>query len=148
MNKLELKIGPPGTEFPDAIVVQIWIDGNPLIDLLKVYELPFAQKEGNPQIAGAYMGFHPEDFLQHLEEVNEAGKTVLLDCTCGVWGCWTLFARISPSENRVIWSDFEQKHRRAGSAQFWDYKDFGPFEFDRKDYEAQLEALKNRESEA
>lgn len=40
------------------------------------------------------------------------------------------------SEDTVVWSDFEQHHRKN-----WRYDSFGPFVFDRGQYEAALSEI-------
>ncbi|MGW2082651.1 hypothetical protein ACWCOW_38090 [Streptomyces sp. NPDC001939] len=45
-------------------------------------------------------------------------------------------ARITATADRVIWDAFEQPHRKAR-----DYVAFGPFQFDRRQYDDALRAL-------
>ncbi|WP_405715355.1 hypothetical protein OG264_37205 [Streptomyces xanthophaeus] len=61
------------------------------------------------------------------------GSTVVLGCTCGVWECWPLFARITATPEAVTWSGFRQPHRRA-----WGELAMGPFVFPRPAYEDAL----------
>ena len=63
-------------------------------------------------------------------------KTPVLDCECGEWGCWQLMTRITVAADLVIWDSFEQPHRTAR-----DYTAFGPFRFDRHQYDGALLAL-------
>jgi hypothetical protein len=60
-------------------------------------------------------------------------KTALLACGCGEAGCWDFLAAVTADRDTVRWSDFAQGHRPQ-----WDYREFGPFEFDRVEYEAAL----------
>jgi hypothetical protein len=48
-----------------------------------------------------------------------------------------LLARVTTTPETVVWSDFEQPHRRGR----WDYAQLGPFTFDRRQYEHAVEAL-------
>ena len=67
----------------------------------------------------------------------------MLNCECGIPGCWPLLCRIEVRDDRVIWSDFEQPHRSAPkSRRVWSYEGFGPFVFEWAQYEAALEALR------
>jgi hypothetical protein len=63
-------------------------------------------------------------------------KTPVLGCECGEWGCWPLMARITATADCVTWDAFEQPHRKAR-----DYVAFGPFQFDRHQYDDALQAL-------
>lgn len=121
----------------------ICINGVDLISLLKEHELPFAIEEGHPDLAGQYAGLFPtvaEDQGYFLGKPTEGddwdGKTQLYVCAgCGDSGCWPMLVRIEVRDDSIRWSDFEQPHRRDS----WSYASFGPFVFDRAQYE---EALK------
>ncbi len=63
-------------------------------------------------------------------------KTPVLGCECGEWGCWPLLARITATTDLVTWDAFEQPHRKTR-----DYVAFGPFQFDRHQYDDALRAL-------
>ncbi|MEU6629952.1 DUF6000 family protein [Streptomyces parvus] len=54
----------------------------------------------------------------------------------GEWGCWPLMARITATSDHVTWASFEQPHRRTR-----DYSGFGPFHFDRYQYDDAVNAL-------
>jgi hypothetical protein len=149
MNVIELRVVPHASgEFE---VVEIVVDGRPLIDRVREHERPFAEREGHPDLAGAYMSIAAPSVCppsrRLLGEPDKgrdwnSPKVALLGCTCGVTSCWPLLSTISVTPTTVTWSDFEQPHRRAGSAAvFWDYSGFGPFVFDRAQYEAALMAI-------
>ncbi|MBN1430157.1 MAG: hypothetical protein JXB07_17440 [Anaerolineae bacterium] len=57
-------------------------------------------------------------------------KALLLECTCGITGCWFLQARIEVGAECVRWYDFSQFHRD------WEYD--LEFRFERGEYERQL----------
>jgi hypothetical protein len=63
-------------------------------------------------------------------------KTALLGCGCGEVGCSPLMARITVTDDTVTWDEFEQPTRPG-----WDYDGFGPFTFDRAQYEQALMAI-------
>lgn len=132
MNVIELRVVPQASGKSD--LVEIRVDGQTLIDRVREHERPFAEREGHPDLAGAYMSIGAIDW--------ESSKVTLLGCTCGVTSCWPLVSTISVTPTTVTWSNFEQPHRRPGSAAvFWDYSGFGPFVFDRAQYEAALAAV-------
>jgi hypothetical protein len=63
-------------------------------------------------------------------------KTALLGCGCGEVGCSPLMARVTVTDETVTWDEFEQPTRPD-----WDYDEFGPFTFDRSEYERALMAI-------
>ncbi|WP_387971248.1 hypothetical protein [Glycomyces rhizosphaerae] len=128
-----------------ALVVGIWVDGVRLEELARPVELPFAEVEGKPDLAGSYEGLAAGDdilwpsrhFLGEPSLSNfDDGDTVLLGCTCGDWGCWPLVADVAVTETAVSWSRFRNGHRGN-----WDLKELGLFVFDRAQYEAALRGL-------
>ena len=77
--------------------------------------------------------------LAETEAADADDKRALLECACGEPGCWPLLATVTVGSAQVIWSGFEQPHRRADSAGgHWDYGGFGPFVFERAAYDAAL----------
>jgi len=138
--------------------VQIKINGRDLVDLVRAVENPFAYKEGSPSIAGAYAGLPPEHVAppslhfwgQPSEGVYSLGpKIQVLGCECGEPGCWPLVCYVEADRARVRWSSFEQLHRSGSrSHAAWTYDNLGPFEFERKQYEAALAALKSGDTGA
>jgi hypothetical protein len=66
-------------------------------------------------------------------------KTPLLGCECGEWGCWPLMARIIVTADVVTWDRFEQPYRKTRV-----YTAFGPFQFDRHQYDDALHTLSTR----
>ncbi len=113
-------------------------------------ELPFAEAEGHPRIAGAYTGlpfavYAPPSrhFWGEVESGRRDQKVELLLCRdCGEIGCWPLLARIVAGKRQVVWFEFEQPHRRSGEPlPAWSYDGFGPFVFDRAQYKRALQVL-------
>lgn len=137
---IDAKDGEPG--------VRIFINGRELLEMVREFELPLASREGHPKLAGEYAYFGPMFvFLpaRHFlgEPVNEwtdgEGRIYLLSCTCGFPDCWPLSARVDLRDREVVWSDFRQMHRGPKSAAGeWRYDGFGPFVFDRAQYEHAL----------
>lgn len=70
-----------------------------------------------------------EAFIMDKDDPRR-GKALLLECTCGITGCWFLQARIEVGAEHVRWYDFSQFHRD------WDYG--LEFQFERRAYEKQL----------
>lgn len=129
-------------------IVSIFINDVHLIQLLKQYEAQFDRK-----IAGGYEGiaansiFNLEKhFLGQLDEndlYNVEGKVILLDCNCGTPECWPMLVHITALEDRIVWSDFEQPHRRVDSlGGYWNYSNFKSLQFDREQYMSELQSLK------
>ncbi|WP_245500021.1 hypothetical protein [Rhizobium leguminosarum] len=107
----------------------------------------FERATGYTDPAGGYGGLVPSFyhfgplwryFLGKEEPVvgNEQGEIYILSCECGEVGCWPLIAHVHLQENKVIWGGFSQPHRPKR-----DYARFGPFEFDRIQYEQAIEVL-------
>jgi hypothetical protein len=138
MNRLDLRI--QRAHELDAEVVRILIDGIDLIDLVRPIELPFARAEGHPEIAGGYDGLPPRDWVELPERYDDDDRAALLGCaSCGEPGCWPLRARVKASGDSVIWSDFQQPHRPE-----WSYASFGPFVFNRAQYDEEVARLRAR----
>jgi hypothetical protein len=121
-------------------VVNIVVNGRNLVDILRELELPFAAREGNLDLAGSYVGLPPEEiFLPSSRLLGDPaiyydydyldGKIAILGCGCGEVDCWPFRVRVTLREDAVIWSDFEQPHRRE-----WRYDELLPFVFDRTQY--------------
>ncbi len=128
--------------------MSIVVNGVNLIERLKEYEIPFAKKEGSESIAGGFEGLSPEMLYRHLKnpdayDMDENGKVSILACECGFEGCWPMRIKAIEVGDEVFWTDFEQPHRNPDSHNFWNYADFGPFNFDKSAYNEQLESLQS-----
>lgn len=113
------------------------VDAVSLVDLVGAYE---AARGYTP--AGGYAGIVPdkrqsEDLRRHFAgEPHLWGDQVpVLGCNCGEQGCWPLLAHVAVDDETVTWSGFRQPHRPG-----WDYSGFGPFVFDRAEYERAVDA--------
>jgi hypothetical protein len=132
--------GGPGRPFDG---VSILVNGRRLEDLARIVEMQYAVAEDKPNLAGDYEPLAPADFssdpthfLGHPRASwFEDGDTVLMGCPCGEWACWPLTVRVEVTPVTVRWHDFRTGHRD------WDLSELGPFVFDRRDYEAALQAI-------
>jgi len=147
MDKLELVVRKSVEE--DYDVVDIIINDRNLSDLLREIELPYALSESDEAecIAGNYEGLLPENIFspsKHLwgESVFEykyvEGKITLLDCPCGIPGCWPFQVKITIMKDKIVWSDFEQPHRSLDN---WTYSEMQPFIFDKEQYEKEWKKI-------
>ena len=159
MNKIKIIIDQV-VEYPKEYAfpyegVKVLIDGRDLIDLLCKFEKPFAEAEGHPDIAGDYSWLgtcyaRRELFLGKIDLAygDNCDKVAILECECRSEGCWPFAVKITVTDNRVIWSDFEQPHRVKGAGRgFWDYSNLGPFEFDLNQYLSEIEKIASRAEE-
>ncbi|MBP7462053.1 MAG: hypothetical protein KBA26_12250 [Candidatus Delongbacteria bacterium] len=147
MDKIEFKVIEEIDDHVPYDSVRILINGIDLIDMLREYEMKFAQKEGSPSIAGSYVGLMPMYLYQYLTEPNQFNiyddhKAIILGCDCGCEGCWPMMIKILKDNNRIIWTEFEQPHRGPTSRCYWNYNEFGVFIFDLDNYNLQLDELK------
>ena len=154
MNRLvDFRIEDPADPPAERRLVP-FVDGVCLLDLVADFE----QRQGwSP--AGGYAGLRPDRCrhqdletacLEHYLGTPDTARrarsgtprrpatapTRLLDCDCGVAGCWPLEVRIDVTEHTVVWSEFSQPHRPA-----WRYDGLGPFSFDRVQYVESLRAV-------
>ncbi len=109
--------------------IDIYINGVNIVEMLRKYEKDFAGS-----IAGGYSGVDNYEF-HHIKEGKprrKDGDFDILACECGELGCWNFVANIEETEDSVIWKNFKQPRRD------WDYSDFGPFVFDRKEYKKKI----------
>ena len=137
MHRLALRV-QRGQEI-DVDTVRVLIDGVDLATLVRPVELPHATAEGHPEIAGAYDGLPPDDWKALPERYDTDDRVAVLACVCGEVGCWPLRVRIEVADRVVRWSDFQQPHRPE-----WSYAGFGPFVFDRLEYDTEIQRITRR----
>jgi hypothetical protein len=111
------------------------VDGVSLIELVSTFE-----NNNHYDCAGTYGPIIPSFFKfgdlnlyyigQETKQWPGAGKLWLLGCDCGEVGCWPLEATVKVGEQTITWSDFRQPYREKRS-----YDGFGPFVFDRENYQ-------------
>lgn len=120
---------------------ELRIDGTPLLERIRAIELPYATAEvadagGETltveELAGRYVNVRGGLWEQgeFADDDPRSEKAVLLLCDCGFAECWSLLARVTVLDDRVVWSDFQQSARR------WAYDLV--FVFEREDYERAL----------
>lgn len=115
---------------PDCIVP--FIDDRDLAELVSEFE-----ETHGYQPAGGYDGIVPANYrfgplLPYYLGGSDRGREIfLLGCSCGELGCWPLDGRVDVRRDTVVWSAFRQPHRPDRT-----YDGFGPFTFDRRQYEA------------
>jgi hypothetical protein len=148
VDEVSFEFAPAGEDFPDGLrQIKIEVNGVELPDLVREAELPSAQADEEEEMAGNYIGL-----VAGYMRIDLAGqflggrgtpmfdgsgeKTALLGCGCGEVGCSPLMARVTVTDDNVTWDDFEQPTRPDR-----DYEGFGPFTFDRAQYERALMAI-------
>ena len=112
------------------------VDGRSLVELVTDFE-----REGSLSPVGGYGGLVLDYFnfgnVGHLflgqQEPWQGQRVPVLACDCGEMGCWPLLVNIDAGPETVTWSAFVQPHRPGR-----DYSGFGPFVFDRDQYDAAL----------
>lgn len=148
MDRIEfIKVGPgAGDE------VRVLINSEDLIAMLAKHEAPFAEAEKNPKLAGSYIGLSPFTALPPSTRYlgysypcmyDGPDMTEILCCTCREEGCWSLYCKIELTDSLVTWSGFEQPQREGE----WSYDTFGPFTFDRAQYETALQEAASMKSQ-
>jgi len=167
MDRFELRRAGDGRDRSNYAPREIWINEQPLLDILRPIEAVYVaaevadrigdgESEGDLQglTAASYMyptagmlGAPPPrvgeffglvDATFGLDAADPAvGKTWVLDCECGNAGCWPWLARIVVETSVVTWSEFAHYHRD------WSYN-IGPFRFDRAAYEAEFAQYRQR----
>ena len=131
------------------------VNGRHLLDLVTEFERPRAVQAGFTG-TNSYAPLCSADVLfpsghwigKPLEELVCGGWTVVATCTCGAWECGGLLARIAVGSDTVTWSHFQtpfgisrskEGHPEANAPHI-STEGFGPFVFDRGQYEAALTA--------
>lgn len=131
------------------------INGRRLIELVADYERPHAAAACRPDVEGDYVGLDvanvapPSRLL--LGEPDgwyccHPGIVTILTCTCGELGCGSVNCFIAADDERVVWSEFRGDLGPIDPDGRWrkSYAGFGPFEFDRAQFEAAIASLSDR----
>jgi hypothetical protein len=148
VDEVSFELVPAGEDFPDGLQqIRIEVNGVELPELVREAELPSARADQEEEMAGNYIGlvagyvrvdlagqFLGGQGTPMFEESN--GKTALLGCGCGEVGCSPLMAKITVTDDVVTWDEFEQPTRSD-----WRYDGFGPFRFERAQYERALMSI-------
>ena len=112
-------------------VVEIYINGKEIIEILKEIEIPFANNEGHISIAGAYGHLTPNELYSELMDSEESALVCCGDC--GLIGCWAVVINVEMDEDYVYWKEFRHNHRD------WEYNI--SFKFHRTEYENVLKKI-------
>lgn len=122
---------------------RLQIDGQPLDELITAYE-----EDRAFDIVGGYgglvfFGLKPSELLLYFEAIDppdilEFSHVAVMGCNCGDVGCWPLVCQIQRTDAGVVWTDFQQPHRKDR-----DYLGFGPFHFELAAYRQTLAALES-----
>lgn len=149
MDTLKLKLTKCEFGFTagPSTVVSIFINDINLIDIVKGIELPYATKEGTPEIAGSYSGLYAFQLWDEMLKVRKPQSEFppeVLGCECGSPGCWPLSLKITDKGNAIVWSDFDNPYRTNLPVpnDNWDYSKLGPFCFDKEQYETEMKTLR------
>ena len=140
MNDLKIEVCERRSESGRVVrLFRVVIDGTDIVEMLRQHELPMAEAEGHPEIAGSYARYFVSETEQHgfVPTGESPERTELLECECSSPGCWPLLATIEHDGHVFRWHSFEQPHR-VGERQ---YTDFGPFEFDETQYSREVQKL-------
>jgi len=88
-----------------------------------------------------------DEFLGLVKSELESGRTCFYVCPeCGDIGCGAITGIIEVTEKNVIWKDFGYENNYS-EPDLTDYKEIGPFTFDKKQYLTILERLKTLTTE-
>jgi hypothetical protein len=147
MDDVSFELAQAGGDYADDLTqIRIEVNGTDLVELVRQAELPSAEADEEPELAGTYVGLVPGYIRMDLAGQflggsgtwlysEGEGKTALLSCNCGEVGCSPLLARVTVDEDTITWDEFEQPTRPD-----WDYDGFG-FTFARAQYEQALLAM-------
>jgi hypothetical protein len=124
-----------------ALAIMPRIDRRALSELIAEFE-----SRNGMEPAGGYGGLIPEFFnygaLDRYFIGNASGDNwegiagvYVLGCNCGEVGCWPLVCQINAAD-QVTWNDFRQPHRPMRN-----YSNFGPFVFERVQYEVSVKDM-------
>lgn len=115
--------------YHEDVVVPL-IDGTPLTEWIDIFETV----EGMQPAGEMYGGLTADD--RGPTPFRPGKERLVLGCSCGHADCWPLYARITADKNTVVWDEFRQPRRRER-----DYGGFGPYVFDREQYEKAVAEL-------
>src|SRR3954454_5935340 len=144
MDEVQFELAKAGGDYADDLTqIRIEVNGTDLVDLVRQAELPSAEADDEPELAGTYVGLVPGYIRMDLAGQflggagtwlysEGEGKTALLSCNCGEGGWSAALGRVTVDEDTVTWDEFDQPTRPD-----WDYDGFG-FTFARPQYEQAL----------
>lgn len=133
LNKLELRIEK--SKYNIGEIVNIYIDGRNLIDIVEEFEKQFIQ-EGETASPGGYGGSDPVQFMIEMQYDYAKDVAVLVEPVEMISGNWDLLMDYDTQKDEVIWYGFHQEHRKD-----WDYSDFPTFTFNKSDCRQEIDSL-------
>ena len=94
-----------------------------------------------------YNEYKIDEFLGKVKSELKTGRTCFYVCPeCGDIGCGAITGKIEITENEVIWKNFGYENDYS-EPDFSDYKEIGPFYFDKEQYFRTMEGLKTFNNE-
>ncbi len=100
-------------------VIDILIDGRPLLDTVREIEKPYLRAEGIDLPCGGYGHLPPSVLYRSLTENEQPhgdfgrrGANLFCCADCGEYGCWSVRVHIRREGGAVIWEDFCHEHRK------------------------------------
>ena len=112
------------------------IDDIDLLDLIFDFEKPLIASENWPRIeqrrTWPICNHRTKRFLRGFRYYHD-GTVPLVDCRCQCEGCWPVEVQIIRTSTVVKWKNFRNGHRPS-----WPYDKFGPFYFNRKNYDSEI----------
>ena len=127
--------------------VGVVIDSHPLGDSVAAFE-----RSASMPIPGGYGPLNFEQQVDYFEwftgthnlDWPAPGRTWLLGCPgCGTDACSPIECAVDLSDDFIVWRDFVDPHRPEG-----DYSGFGPFVFDRLQFESAIVTMETALSRA
>lgn len=111
----------------------IYIDGTNFKDIITNWEKANSIDNHHKEVALYLLN---KALAEHVDLSLDESGSLLYSCVCGEWGCWPFYACDKEEGDTIVWDKFKQWHRPE-----WDYSNFGPFVFDKKQYCEQLRKL-------
>ena len=131
----------------EVVCAKVLINNTSLVDIAWEYELPYAQKYNQTDIAGGYMpntAAHLYELLTNKKKSEEYyNKLPILICKCGCGGCLDLLVTIIEDSSVITWTNIHNPHRSSPTSAggFWDYNGFPRFIFDKNQYKDAVRGL-------
>ena len=134
LDTFEIRVETTGTTWRDQMV--FLINGEDLRTLACATGLADEGMTGPPTAVAVE---HPDHLLggpDRWEDPTEPWYEVpaVLGCGCGQPGCAAVLVRIERSDDEVRWSEFKRDRDKG-------YLQLGPYRFDRRIYEAEIEKV-------
>lgn len=145
--EFEKEIVKWGAEEMELICAKIIINSTPLIETVRAYELPYANKYNQENIAGGYIYYYVDSLYKLLSGNTKPqeyeNEIPILICQCGCEGCWDFLVTVEESESNILWKNFYNPRRSSPDSPggYWNYNNFPSFKFDKNQYQEELKKL-------